>query len=118
MILVADQLFSLSMETLKFLFLASLCWQTFRVARGQTAGNCIDVVNMTPAYCMNPSFIASCSVTVGGNAASVTLNSSSDGTFECSLDGGSFEQCKVIVNVWAFSNTLAVCIVLIVIVHT
>jgi len=38
--------------------------------------------------------LANCSVTFGGNDATVTLNSNSEGVFECSLDGGSFEQCK------------------------
>ena len=33
------------------------------------------------------------SVSVSGNAATITLNNNFDGVFQCSLDGGDFKNC-------------------------
>ena len=37
------------------------------------------------------------SVTVDENTATITLNSNLDGVFQCSLDGGAFENCMVFI---------------------
>ena len=35
------------------------------------------------------------SVSVSGNAATITLNNNFNGVFQCSLDGGSFANCMI-----------------------
>ena len=35
------------------------------------------------------------SVSVNGNAATITLNNNFDGVFQCRLDGGSFQNCMI-----------------------
>ena len=37
------------------------------------------------------------SVSVDGNTATITLNNNFDGVFQCSLDGGAFKNCMVII---------------------